>query len=118
LTAVPAVRIHNCNQSPARPTSDYVLYGVIATRRLHWNSALDRAREHCAGFAKPWNAEETKLLSEGSIHNYFGAKKSSAGPGGRREVADMASEHITPDLLNSFRRRSFNTHSILANGIS
>ncbi len=53
MTTVPAVRIRNCNQSPVRPSSDYVLYWMIATRRLHSNFALDRALEHCAAFNKP-----------------------------------------------------------------
>jgi deoxyribodipyrimidine photo-lyase len=53
LTTVPAIRIRNCNQSPARPSADYVLYWMIATRRLHSNFALDRALQHCAAFAKP-----------------------------------------------------------------
>jgi deoxyribodipyrimidine photo-lyase len=53
LTTVPAIRIRDCNQSPARPSADYVLYWMIATRRLHFNFALDRALEHCAAFAKP-----------------------------------------------------------------
>jgi ligand-binding SRPBCC domain-containing protein len=45
LTTVPAIRIRNCNQPPARPCAD-VLDWMIATRRLHCN-------EHCAAFAKP-----------------------------------------------------------------
>ena len=53
MTTVPAIRIRNCNQSPARPSADYVLYWMIATRRLHSNFALDRALQHCAAFAKP-----------------------------------------------------------------
>ncbi len=53
MTNVPAVRIRNCNQSPARPNAEYVLYWMIATRRLHSNFALDRALQHCATFAKP-----------------------------------------------------------------
>jgi deoxyribodipyrimidine photo-lyase len=53
LTTVPAIRIRHCNQSPTRPSADYVLYWMIATRRLHSNFALDRALEHCATLAKP-----------------------------------------------------------------
>jgi deoxyribodipyrimidine photo-lyase len=53
LTTVPTIRIRNCNQSPARPSADYVLHWMIATRHLHSNFALDRALEHCAAFAKP-----------------------------------------------------------------
>ena len=53
MTTVPAIRIRSCNQPPARPNGDYVLYWMIATRRLHSNFALDRALEHCTTFAKP-----------------------------------------------------------------
>ena len=53
MTTVPAIRIRNGNPSPARPSADYVLYWMIATRRLHSNFALDRALEHCAALAKP-----------------------------------------------------------------
>jgi deoxyribodipyrimidine photo-lyase len=41
---VPAVRIRDCNDAPVR-ASRYVLYWMIATRRLTFNFALDRALE-------------------------------------------------------------------------
>jgi hypothetical protein len=49
---VPAIRIRDCNDAPVR-ASRYVLYWMIATRRLTFNFALDRALEHCREFGKP-----------------------------------------------------------------
>jgi deoxyribodipyrimidine photo-lyase len=51
-TQVPAIRIHDCNDAPFRG-SRYVLYWMIATRRLTFNFALDRALEHCRDLRKP-----------------------------------------------------------------
>lgn len=48
MTAVPQIRIQSCNQSPVRPQGEYVLYWMIAFRRLGWNFALERA----AGWAR------------------------------------------------------------------
>ncbi len=53
MSAVPPIRIKNCNAQPVNPRGDYVLYWMIATRRLHFNFALDRAVEHCAALGKP-----------------------------------------------------------------
>ena len=49
---VPAVRIRDCNNAPVR-ASRYVLYWMIATRRLTFNFALDRALEHCRQLGEP-----------------------------------------------------------------
>lgn len=53
MKSVPAIRIRNCNAAPPRPDADYVLYWMIASRRLRYNFALDRALEHCRAFRKP-----------------------------------------------------------------
>jgi deoxyribodipyrimidine photo-lyase len=44
---VPAIRIQQLNRNPRNPAGEYVLYWMTASRRLHWNFALDRAIEHC-----------------------------------------------------------------------
>jgi deoxyribodipyrimidine photo-lyase len=49
---VPVLRLRNCNEAPVR-ASRYVLYWMIATRRLTFNFALDRALEHCRELGKP-----------------------------------------------------------------
>jgi len=50
---VPAIRIRDCNAAPIRESGGYVLYWMIAARRLVSNFALDRALEHCREFRKP-----------------------------------------------------------------
>jgi deoxyribodipyrimidine photo-lyase len=53
LKSVPAVRIRAANQKPLHASGDYVLYWMIASRRLRYNFALDRALEHCRALGKP-----------------------------------------------------------------
>jgi deoxyribodipyrimidine photo-lyase len=53
LRAVPTIRIRQGNQAPLRAAGSYVLYWMIAARRLHYNFALDRALEHCRELRKP-----------------------------------------------------------------
>ncbi len=43
--AVPPIRIRRANALPPRPDAAYVLYWMIAFRRLRWNFALQRAVE-------------------------------------------------------------------------
>jgi len=50
---VPKIRIQHCNHDPVRPSGAYVLYWMIANRRLAYNFALDRALEHCRELRKP-----------------------------------------------------------------
>ncbi len=53
MSSVPAIRITTCNQAPVRPERDFVLYWMIASRRLDYNYALehavDLAQEHGVG---------------------------------------------------------------------
>ena len=53
MGAVPKIRIRAVNAAAVREDGDYVLYWMIASRRLHFNFALDRALEHCAAFSRP-----------------------------------------------------------------
>jgi deoxyribodipyrimidine photo-lyase len=46
VPSVPALRIRDCNSAPVHACGKYVLYWMIATRRLARNFALDRALEH------------------------------------------------------------------------
>ena len=50
---VPAIRIRACNRREVRPSGDFVLYWMIANRRLRYNFALDRALEYCRALGKP-----------------------------------------------------------------
>lgn len=47
------LRVRVVCTSPVRAQGDYVLYWMVATRRLHWNHALDRAVEHAERLSKP-----------------------------------------------------------------
>jgi len=53
VNPVPAIRIRKHNALPLRANGDYILYWMIANRRLRYNFALDRALEHCAALGKP-----------------------------------------------------------------
>jgi deoxyribodipyrimidine photo-lyase len=53
VSAVPAIRVRKINQAPIQVSGEYVLYWMIASRRLNFNFALDRALEHCAALKKP-----------------------------------------------------------------
>lgn len=53
MNTVPALRIRQANAAPFRHSGKYVLYWMIAARRLSYNFALDRALQHCRAFKKP-----------------------------------------------------------------
>ena len=53
MGTVPKIRIRTINQAGVRESGSYVLYWMIANRRLHFNFALDRALEYCAALSKP-----------------------------------------------------------------
>src|SRR5262249_10444791 len=77
-------RIRQANDAPVRPSRKYVLYWMIAARRLHYNFALDRALQHCQALQKPllifeplrcdypWASDRIhKLLVDGMADNAF-----------------------------------------------
>lgn len=53
MKPVPEIRITACNQAPLNERGDFVLYWMIAFRRLHWNFALDRVLEWSARLKRP-----------------------------------------------------------------
>jgi len=53
LSSVPKIRIRSGNSLPVRQEGDFVLYWMIASRRLTWNFALDRAVEWAEKLQKP-----------------------------------------------------------------
>ena len=53
MAAVPLIRIRDCNGMPVRAGAQYVLYWMIASRRLTYNFALDRALEYSRELRKP-----------------------------------------------------------------
>jgi deoxyribodipyrimidine photo-lyase len=53
MRAVPAIRIRVLNDSPLRREGDFVLYWMVAQRRLVWNFALQRAVALAAECRRP-----------------------------------------------------------------
>ena len=53
MKAVPEIRVRHCNDAPLRSSGEYVLYWMIAARRLSYNFALDRAAEYSRELGKP-----------------------------------------------------------------
>ena len=53
MKRVPPIRIRAANNALLRPHGDYVLYWMIANRRLRYNFSIDRALEHCESLCKP-----------------------------------------------------------------
>jgi deoxyribodipyrimidine photo-lyase len=53
MSKVPQIRIRQMNRASVRASGKYVLYWMIANRRLRYNFSLDRALEHCAVLGKP-----------------------------------------------------------------
>jgi len=50
---IPAIRLTDANEVPIRADGDYVLYWMIANRRLSWNFALQHAIDQAKTLAKP-----------------------------------------------------------------
>ena len=50
---IPKIRLTELNAAPPNPSGDYVLYWMIASRRLTWNFALDHAIDLAKQFGKP-----------------------------------------------------------------
>ena len=53
MSEVPALRIQKANEKSPAPKGDFVLYWMIAQRRLSHNFGLDRAVEWCVKLQKP-----------------------------------------------------------------
>ena len=53
LSSVPEIRVDACNRAPVNRSGDYILYWMIAARRVHWNFALDRAVKWSRRLRKP-----------------------------------------------------------------
>ncbi len=53
MTDVPASRIRSLNDAPVWPDGEYVLYWMIAFRRLGWSFSLERAAEAARELGRP-----------------------------------------------------------------
>ncbi|MGB0679476.1 MAG: deoxyribodipyrimidine photolyase, partial [Polyangiales bacterium] len=53
MPAVPNTRLRPLNDRPVRPDGAYVLYWMVAQRRVQWNFALDHAIRLCHQLGRP-----------------------------------------------------------------
>ena len=53
MDGVPGSRIITCNDKPVKQSGQFVLYWMIAHRRVRWNFSLQRALEWCVNLRKP-----------------------------------------------------------------
>jgi len=53
VSKIPELRLRTANNRPLDPEGDYVLYWMVAQRRVRWNFALDRAVEWAVKLDKP-----------------------------------------------------------------
>jgi len=53
LDPIPQIRISKANRAPVNPQGDYVLYWMIAYRRVTWNYSVDRAVYRAKELDKP-----------------------------------------------------------------
>jgi deoxyribodipyrimidine photo-lyase len=53
IPAIPAIRVRAANTEPSARNGDFVLYWMIAARRLGWNFALERAANEARRLKKP-----------------------------------------------------------------
>ncbi len=112
---VPAARIRRANEQPVRPEGEYVLYWMIAARRLAWNFGLDRAVELALELGRPllvfeplrcghrWaSARSHRFLLDGMAEN---ARRAAGAP-----ITYRAYVEPSPDagkgLLEALARRA------------
>jgi deoxyribodipyrimidine photo-lyase len=123
MTSVPAIRIRSCNSAPVRPEGAFVLYWMIAFRRISWNFALDRAVEwaeqlrkplvvlECLRSGYPWASDRLhsfvidgmaenacRLEGTGVLHYPFLELEPDAGRGLLRAMTERACVVITDDF--------------------
>jgi deoxyribodipyrimidine photo-lyase len=53
VSTIPDLRLRPLSDAPIRPDGDYILYWMIAFRRLGWNFALERAAEAARELGRP-----------------------------------------------------------------
>lgn len=53
MSSIPPLRLRAANSAPIRGGGSYVVYWMIAARRLGWNFALDHAMARCRELGKP-----------------------------------------------------------------
>lgn len=53
IPSLPSIRIRTLRHKPFNPDGDFVLYWMIANRRIHYNFSLQRAVERAMELNKP-----------------------------------------------------------------
>jgi deoxyribodipyrimidine photo-lyase len=53
MSAVPKIRVRECNSAAVRADGRFILYWMTSYRRASWNFALDRAAEWSKKLRKP-----------------------------------------------------------------
>lgn len=112
---VPMTRIRRANEQPIRPDGEYVLYWMIAARRLAWNFGLDRALELAAELGRPllvleplrcghrWaSARSHRFLLDGMADN---ARRAAGSPIGYRAYVEPI-PGAAQGLLEALARRA------------
>ena len=130
MSSVPKIRIRSGSSLPVRQEGDFVLYWMIACRRVTWNFALDRAVEWAEKLQKPlvilealrcsypWAsdrmhrfildgmAEHACWLENTSVYYYpYVEPKPKAGKGLLAALASHACVVVTDDFPCSFLPR-------------
>ena len=123
MSSVPLIRVRSGNSLPVLQSRDFVLYWMIASRRLTWNFALDRAVEWAQKLRKPlvilealrcgypwasepnapfhtrWMAENTCWLENTNVLYYpYLEATSNAGEGLLAAMATRACIVVTDDF--------------------
>ncbi|NIR47581.1 deoxyribodipyrimidine photolyase [candidate division KSB1 bacterium] len=127
---VPEIRIQSCNDASVNSDGDYVLYWMIANRRVRWNFSLDRTIEWAEKLNKPllllealrcdyaWAsdrlhrfilegmADNARRLQDTNVTYYpYVERKTGAGKGLLSELAKQACVIITDDFPAFFLPR-------------
>ena len=88
MNEVPSIRVKKLNEKPFNPHGDFVLYWMIANRRILWNFSLQRAVTWAKKFKKPlvilealrsgypWASDRLhRFVLDGMAHNVVQTKR-------------------------------------------
>ncbi len=127
MNSVPPDRIQKCNTESINPKGNYILYWMVANRRIHWNFSLDRAIEWSRELNKPllilealridylWASDRlhkfildgmldnARLLKNRNVHYYpYVEGEHNAGKGLLKALAKKACVIVTDDYPSFF----------------
>ena len=130
MDSFPILRINALNAAPVRHGGAYVLYWMVASRRLEWNFALDRAAGHARALGLPlvileairadyrWASlrhhafcldgmreHRERLAGSGVAYHPYVEPTAGAGKGLLEALAAQAAVVVTDDYPAFFLRR-------------